>query len=299
MVYAEPDFYGKFKCTADKCRHSCCIGWEIDIDDDTAEYYKSLEGQIGRELSENVSNEPQAHFILTGEERCPFLDEKGLCRLILTLGEDSLCDICAEHPRFYNEFPERSECGLGLCCEEVVRLLLESNEPLRIIYSSDKDGEREKPETIIWRERIFEILENREMPLTRRMSEACEYMGVSPLRFDTEKWRSFFLGLERMDKAWTELLDGDLTYDAPDGIVFERLAAYFVYRHFSAAENRKDAGLMLKFSFLSVYMIAALKGELSEKIRLYSAEIEYSDENIALITEEIERSETADSGFDI
>ena len=44
-------------------------------------------------------------------------------------------------------------------------------------------------------------------------------------------------------------------------------------------------------SFLSVYMIAALKGELSDKIRLYSAEIEYSDENIALITEEIERSE--------
>lgn len=291
MVYAEPDFYGKFKCTADKCRHSCCIGWEIDIDDDTAEYYKSLEGQIGRELSENVSNEPQAHFILTGEERCPFLDKKGLCRLILTLGEDSLCDICAEHPRFYNEFPERSERGLGLCCEEVVRLLLESNEPLRIIYSSDKDGEREKPETIIWRERIFEILENREMPLTRRMSEACEYMGVSPLRFDAEKWRSFFLGLERMDKAWTELLDGDLTGEAPDGIVFERLAAYFVYRHFSAAENRKDAGLMLKFSFLSVWMIAALKGELSEKIRLYSAEIEYSDENIALIAEEIERSE--------
>ena len=299
MVYAEPDFYGKFKCTADKCRHSCCIGWEIDIDDDTAEYYKSLEGQIGRELSENVSNEPQAHFILTGEERCPFLDKKGLCRLILTLGEDSLCDICAEHPRFYNEFPERSERGLGLCCEEVVRLLLESNEPLRIIYSSDKDGEREKPETIIWRERIFEILENREMPLTRRMSEACEYMGVSPLRFDTEKWRSFFLGLERMDRAWTEILEAEVTYDAPEGDEYERLAAYFVYRHFSAAENRKDAGLMLKFSFLSVWMIAALKGELSEKIRLYSAEIEYSDENITLITEEIERSETADSGFDI
>lgn len=299
MVYAEPDFYGKFKCTADKCRHSCCIGWEIDIDDDTAEYYKSLKGEIGRELAENISNEPETHFILTGEERCPFLDEKGLCRLILTLGEESLCDICAEHPRFYNEFPERIERGLGLCCEEVVRLLLESNVPLRIIYTSDKAGERETPETVIWRERIFEILENREMPLTRRMSEACEYMGVSPLRFDAEKWRSFFLGLERMDRAWTEILETDLTCELPDGDEYERLAVYFVYRHFSAAENRKDAGLMLKFSFLSVYMIAALKGELSEKIRLYSAEIEYSDENIALITEEIERFESKDGGCNI
>ena len=296
MVYAEPDFYEKFKCTADKCRHSCCIGWEIDIDDDTAEYYKSIDGEIGRDLAENISNEPETHFILTGEERCPFLNEKGLCRLILTLGEESLCDICAEHPRFYNEFSERSERGLGLCCEETVRLLLESNAPLRIIYSADENGERETPETIIWRERVFEILENREMPLTQRMDAACETMGVLPLRFDAEKWRSFFLGLERMDMAWTELLEADLTGKEPDGAEFERLAEYFVYRHFSTAKDMREAGLMLKFSFLSVWMIAALKGELSEKIRLYSAEIEYSDENITLITGEIE---AMDRCFDI
>ena len=40
-LYA-PSYYKSFKCIADKCRHSCCIGWEIDIDDDTFEYYKTV-----------------------------------------------------------------------------------------------------------------------------------------------------------------------------------------------------------------------------------------------------------------
>ena len=42
MTEIFPNYYDKFKCIADKCRHSCCIGWEIDIDDDTMELYNSI-----------------------------------------------------------------------------------------------------------------------------------------------------------------------------------------------------------------------------------------------------------------
>ena len=31
-----PVYYEKFHCLADHCRRSCCIGWELDLDDDTA-----------------------------------------------------------------------------------------------------------------------------------------------------------------------------------------------------------------------------------------------------------------------
>ena len=41
-LYA-PSYYKKFKCIADKCEHSCCIGWEIDIDEETLEKYEKLE----------------------------------------------------------------------------------------------------------------------------------------------------------------------------------------------------------------------------------------------------------------
>ena len=36
MKIFAPDYYRDFKCSAGNCKHSCCIGWEIDIDEDTA-----------------------------------------------------------------------------------------------------------------------------------------------------------------------------------------------------------------------------------------------------------------------
>ena len=46
MIESVPNYYDKFKCIADRCKHSCCIGWEIDIDDDTMEL---LEAQTNKE----------------------------------------------------------------------------------------------------------------------------------------------------------------------------------------------------------------------------------------------------------
>ena len=85
MLYVEPDFYGEFQCIADKCAHSCCLGWEIDIDGETAALYEGLPGELGEELRQKMCREPEPHFCLTAEDRCPFLNEKGLCHLILSL----------------------------------------------------------------------------------------------------------------------------------------------------------------------------------------------------------------------
>ena len=35
MLYVRPDFYDDFHCLAAACRHSCCVGWEIDVDEDS------------------------------------------------------------------------------------------------------------------------------------------------------------------------------------------------------------------------------------------------------------------------
>ena len=127
-----PDYYKHFSCTANTCRHNCCIGWEIDIDADTLALYDSIPGSFGQRLHENISRKDTPHFILGQQERCPFLNQKNLCDIILTLGEDHLCGICSDHPRFRNELPGRVETGLGLCCEEAARLILEHQEPVRL-----------------------------------------------------------------------------------------------------------------------------------------------------------------------
>ena len=133
-----PNYYKKFRCIADKCRHNCCVGWEIDIDDDTLGYYADLDGDFGKKVRQNIDFDDECpHFILKEGDRCPFLAPDGLCEIIKRLGEDALCDICTDHPRFRNFFSEHTEMGLGLCCEEASRIILSSDEPFELVPTDE------------------------------------------------------------------------------------------------------------------------------------------------------------------
>ncbi len=284
MISVKPDFYDKFVCIADKCRHSCCIGWEIDIDRDSAEKYLTMKGDFGDELRRNIDTTAEPHFILTEAERCPFLRDDGLCRMILNMGEDSLCQICRDHPRFYNSFYGREECGLGLCCEEAVRLFLDEGEPLKLIETGTPVDE---DVLITLRRSIFDILKQQDVSLLRRMEQCCAMMGMELLPFDRENWIKTFLSLERMDEEWTSVLTGHLSDNEPEGTVYERIAEYLIYRHFASADDEDEGALVLQFVFVSVRLLACLPGRIEDKLRLFSSEIEYSDENIAVLLDKI------------
>ena len=278
MRYIKPDFYDDFRCIASACRHSCCAGWEIDIDEDTADYYAELSGAIGGELRAHISAEPEPHFVMTEDGRCPFLCGDGLCRLILTLGEDALCDICADHPRFYNFTGGREESGLGLCCEEVGRLL----------YSNEDSAEEN--EIYLLRGKILHTLADRAHPLHQRMAAACALCGAEMPPLDMRRWAEFYSGLERMNKSWGAELDSlrsIYTFTVPNLPRYERLASYFVYRHFESPET-------LRFAMLSTAIVAALDSvsppeQHAENLRMYSEEIEYSDENIKIICDALKQ----------
>lgn len=49
LITLYPSFYSRFACKAGDCVHSCCVqDWEIDIDDDTAALYQSMDGPLGQ-----------------------------------------------------------------------------------------------------------------------------------------------------------------------------------------------------------------------------------------------------------
>lgn len=296
MKYIRPEHYDAFQCIAGQCRHSCCIGWEIDIDAESMEYYAALNGAMGDKLRRCIQTKPEPHFILGEQERCPFLNDRGLCELILELGENSLCDICAEHPRFYNEFSDRTECGLGACCEVAAELIANGDEPLAFMCEDDgEDGTEDEAEIFLLRDKIFDALSDRARPFTERCACAADLCEGSLPKLDFSEWSAFLSGLERLDDAWTVKLEQlrDVSAEsmgtALEKMRYERIAEYIIYRYFASA-NDEDRRKIPAFAYLTAAIVCALdslSGENTENFRLFSSEIEYSDENIGMILDKL------------
>ena len=301
MKLLAPESYQDFHCIAGACRHSCCIGWEIGIDPDSLKRFQSLPGEMGQRLRESIQVEAGgACFRLQGyEERCPFLNDDGLCDLILTLGEDSLCQICTDHPRFRHFFSTHTEIGLGLCCEAAGRLLLGDERPLRLCVLED-DGEDAAPEPLeqqilAVRSQLLSLTQDRSLPVCERIERLLPDSAV-----DWTEWADFLLSLERLDERWADLLT--LLPDEPRGalspaleIPLEQLMAYLLFRHLPEALEDGDLEGRVRFCALMWRMAARLCMHLNiadldafaELARMYSSEIEYSEENTCAILERI------------
>ena len=296
-----PDYYKDFECINGKCRHNCCIGWEIDVDDDTLKKYRAVSDGFGERLKKSISLDGQAHFVLSENERCPFLNSQNLCDIIINLGEGYLCQICDMHPRFKNELPDRVEMGLGLCCEAAGRLILSKKEAVTFPKTDTDD------EIILIRDKIIEILQNRSFSIDERINKMLGFLEVS--RPDAYEWLDLFLELEMLDEDWGRLLCRAKTANADfDGfekhmkgreVEYEQLLVYFVYRHLANAPDFDSAvsrGLFAVLSYELLRFLGAVlfteKGDFTlddqiELARIFSSEIEYSDENLYTILDEI------------
>lgn len=303
MKTVVPDYYPDFQCKAGRCRHTCCAGWEIDIDEDTYENYKKIGGDFGKRLSASVSTDGTPHFILQGEdERCPMLNADGLCDLIIGYGEEALCQICADHPRYINDYWDRTEIGLGLCCEAAGELVLGKKDKVRLMILSDNG----QAEPISERDRnIFElrnnligILQDRRFPTKERMIKVLAVCKTEDNR-SLKQLVDIFWGLERLDEAWADKLAGldeaDLRLlsdtDEREQTILEQFAVYLVIRYSPYLKSEKAvlsiSGLFRTFEALcanekrksgTIALAAAV-----ENARLLSSEVEYSDENIEFL----------------
>ncbi len=281
-----PDYYKKFKCIADKCKHNCCIGWEIDIDEDTMYLYNSLDGEFAQRIRGNIEGDVP-HFNLKDGNRCPFLNESGLCDIICELGEDAICDICYMHPRFCNFYDNHTEVGLGLCCEEAVRIILTEEEKFFVPLPKSEENN----EFFIERKGVFDILQNRDLSVFERLKILAKKYSFE-FEFSNEELYDFYMSLERLDKSWETELKKLKNAECEDifkredlQIFFEQLACYFVFRHF-----KRGVG----FTLLGCYVVGAISSfcdnfeQMLDVARMYSAEIEYCEENTKKVAEFLE-----------
>lgn len=310
MIFRVPFYYNTFKCIADKCSDNCCIGWEIEIDSDTAEYYKSVGGAFGKRLSENISEENS--FILKGE-RCPFLNEKNLCDIIINCGEEHLCQICRDHPRYFEWYGNIKEGGIGLSCEEGARLILtdnsteiaesvidEAEEPVdeelfsvlldaRAELLSELDSKAALKEKLIY---LLDFAEHLQFYIDNRETDA-EYVPSDGIKeADIRDIVSLYSDFEPIDSEWemefSSLISGGGVISAPtaeEEKYMLNLCRYFIWRYFLKGVFDEEILSKVKLAVVSVLLIKYMtRGDSSlrcwiEKSKLYSKQMEYSDEN--------------------
>ena len=297
MKIVKPDYYDSFRCIADKCRHSCCIGWEIDIDEDTLDLYENIPGEFGDRLRQGIEYGETACFNTNECGRCVFFNDRGLCDIILNLGKDTLCDICTDHPRFRNRFSDRTEMGLGLCCEEACRLILCREEPVKLIQMSFDDGSTptdDETDFFADRDEVLGVLHDRSKSLSERFDTLSREWSVCTEAKSPAEWARFYRSLERLDSVWDKMLDilekQESFAEAEDCTVWENLAVYVIYRH-GASLSLWDS---IAFAIHTVKLLCTISraadmvlDEICDLCRMWSSEIEYSEENTDAVIESL------------
>ncbi len=302
MKIMAPDYYTSFHCIAERCRHNCCIGWEIDIDEETYARYQAVDGAFGARLREGIDlSSGQPCFRLGEGERCVFLNRHGLCDIIAALGEEALCEICASHPRYRNFYSDRTEVGLGLCCEEACRLILTNPERVTLtVLADDGGGEppcEEETEFLALRERMLDILQDRRVSFDTRAERLMTFCGLHGDRRAPSACGELYRALERLDEAWDGVLDRlarcpSFAVGGGRDTVWEQLAVYFILRY--TADSLDDGALARRVAFcLHAVSLLRTLGEgadmetLIELCRMYSCEVEYSEENVEALMEQV------------
>ncbi len=291
MKLFAPKYYRDFACIADKCRHSCCVGWEIDVDGETLAKYSEMKAEYAGNVRASIEWEETPHFKLCADGRCAHLDEKGLCRIISNIGECALCAICREHPRFYHTAGGRREVGLGLCCEEASRIVLSSDAYREFIEIGEADGEEECDfDAVAHRERIYSILSNRGEPYSARLHAIYEEFGFGC--FGGE-WKEVLDALEYLEEEHRALIcDFSATGADEHEKELERALAYFIYRHCSTAEDEAEFRIGLGFALFCERLLSSMAKNnpatpITDLARILSEEIEYSEDNCEAIKTEI------------
>jgi lysine-N-methylase len=188
----QPRSYHAFRCIGADCEDSCCVGWSVNVDEQTYQAYQQCEDpELGPRLRELVTiNAAATHSggyagITLSGPACPFLSE-GWCGIQSKLGAQYLSIMCATYPRVMNVVDDVLERSLDLSCPEAARIMLLDPEPME--FDEEEGAAHDarvgqlpvlstaietsgKPYRLFReiRGRVIKLLQNRGYPLRKRL----------------------------------------------------------------------------------------------------------------------------------
>ena len=320
MIHRFPNYYHDFRCLAGSCPRSCCIGWEVEVDDDTAAAYEKVSGALGNELRAHLTTDAEGSlcFPLDGLR---FLDSDGLCRIHRELGQEYTSLTCREHPRFTEDFGALQETSLSASCPEAARLLLADYQPLTFVEEVCADTPEEAADPWLsplleLRDFAMELLRDSTVSIRRRMAQVLtltlhaqelldadqaemlptlcgsrpeipEISPDSPTLFPG--FLKLLLDLEILENDWAPLLH---TAAHSGGTLpahqLERMTEYFLFRWLLKTVNDGDLLGRTQLAIASVLTVERLSAHTpspEEALYRYCREIEHCQENIDALLE--------------
>jgi len=309
MQIAKPSYYDSFRCIAGLCPDSCCKEWDVQVDDASASYYRSLPGALGDRLRQVLQDTEDGTVMTIENRRCPMWRDDGLCRIQAELGEEALCHVCREFPRLRHEYGDFVELGLELSCPEAARIIF-SAASHEFLQEEVPGGE--KPEydadamDTLKATRIHALsLLAADRPVSQKLAllllygyqAQAELDGEESLPFDPDAaiasamefakpgdltaMADFFQNLEILTPTWEQLLS-----QASPAVLRELcipLARYLVERYWLQAVSDYDLACRVKFIVISCLLVNSLPGDFQINAQHFSKEIENNLDNVEAI----------------
>ncbi len=306
-----PKYYTVFSCIADKCPDSCCKEWSVDVDEESACFYRSLTGPLGNRLRQVLQDTPDGTVMTIENGRCPMWRQDGLCQIQAELGHNALCKTCREFPRLRHDYGDFVELGLELSCPEAARLILSDTEHLWETQRASEEGvveyDRETME-ILRRTRgeFSQFLSATSLSVPQILAvlllyaydvqaeldggelavlipeQYLEDVAKLPLQGDIEDLRDFFLDLEILTPQWKSRLQTIGRTPAWD-TRSKALLHYFISRYWLQAVSDFDIVCRAKLAVTACILIGYLGGDFVETAQRFSKEIENDPDNVEAI----------------
>lgn len=297
MISIYPTIYHAFQCKADQCENTCCQLWTIDIDEPTAKRYHAMTGSLGESLRQAITVDDEgSHFIFSkAQPMCPLLNEKGLCKVVLELGEEGLCDTCHMHPRFYKYIEDLELCGVGLSCEASVELLAQQEPMDFLLFTIEDDHNEFKPEERLTLHNIFELLA---FDLDPNLFQ----YAPNPTKQSFKELLDLYKKTEPIDKNWTaqvntlsskldQLAASVQTYIQQEAMsLFNKVYQYILYRQIDMLSDYSLESILAyaKDGTDYILMASALEGQPLKQVARWSQQIEYDEDNVELLLQHYE-----------
>ncbi|MCC8072754.1 MAG: flagellin lysine-N-methylase [Clostridiales bacterium] len=295
MILRTPSFYKNFKCIAGDCPDSCCQGWEVDADDESLNYYKTLTGKI-RERIDSVLDKDEfgnTIFHLADKKRCPFLNSDNLCDMHIAIGGEHTPYTCRTFPRFINTFGGTREMGLSFSCPVASNMMFELKEPMTFTQQFiDEPPELNEIDAQTYfylvkaREKAYSIVCDRSKDICVRLSELLDYGKELQQNLDDyceggEKIEFFdvFRNPELINPEYLNKVNNAKIKHISNDVYNENIACYFIFRYFLTAVYDYDILSKIKMAVIGV-MICTYFGNDSWTMHLWSKETEHSQYNM-------------------